>query len=316
VKIRTRVLALAGVVALSASFIAAAAPQAHATPVVVGSCGGSVGLGTLVGNGVGGGIGDQTGPVTATSHLAVSVVTKLAIPGSCTTIVSGTKVPKAIASKFTGQASCATGAAAIAADATRANIYPLNGAITVTNPDLTSSSAYISFLGVNASQPTGDVFDVGGIVTKGIGVGATVSGDIWQSPVAKLPGLYRAVNDASLISGSATIASATAKFGVKDVGGDIEGAGIDAGTTIASVTDLSHAMLSAPANHNETADHVTMNRGAYDTGYALNIPGAIGCTDSTPNNAGIKTVLIGGGGTSSTSLLGSTADGLSFSFGE
>ncbi len=65
-------------------------------------------------------------------------------------------------------------------------------------------------------------------------------------------------------------------------------------------------------------DPVAKTKGStgYNTGYELDTGGALGCIDSTPNNASIPIVMSGGGGATSTSLLGSTADGLSFSLGE
>jgi hypothetical protein len=54
----------------------------------------------------------------------------------------------------------------------------------------------------------------------------------------------------------------------------------------------------------------------YNTGYELNLSAAIGCGDSTPNNASIATTMYGGGAGSSTSLTGSTAEGVKFTLGE
>jgi hypothetical protein len=54
----------------------------------------------------------------------------------------------------------------------------------------------------------------------------------------------------------------------------------------------------------------------YNTGYELDLAQAAGCADGTAGNAAISQVLSGGGGGTSTSLLGSTANGMSFSLGE
>ena len=51
-------------------------------------------------------------------------------------------------------------------------------------------------------------------------------------------------------------------------------------------------------------------------GAAVLRAGAAGCADGTPNNANITLVLSGGGGASSTSLLGDTGGGVNFSFSE
>jgi hypothetical protein len=56
--------------------------------------------------------------------------------------------------------------------------------------------------------------------------------------------------------------------------------------------------------------------GVYNTGYGLDLASALGCADNTPNNATIGTTLFGGGGSSATSPLGSTASGLIFSLGQ
>jgi len=54
----------------------------------------------------------------------------------------------------------------------------------------------------------------------------------------------------------------------------------------------------------------------YNTGYTLVLSNAVGCADATPSNATISQVMFGGGDGSSTSLLGSTADGLKFTLGQ
>jgi len=65
-------------------------------------------------------------------------------------------------------------------------------------------------------------------------------------------------------------------------------------------------------------DPVAKTGGAsgYNTGYELDLASAAGCADGTPNNANLTIVLSGGGGASATSLLGSTASGLTYHFGE
>ena len=55
----------------------------------------------------------------------------------------------------------------------------------------------------------------------------------------------------------------------------------------------------------------------YNTGYSLSDIGpALGCADGTPNNAAITTIMSGGGGASTASLLGSNAVGATFTLGE
>jgi hypothetical protein len=53
----------------------------------------------------------------------------------------------------------------------------------------------------------------------------------------------------------------------------------------------------------------------YNTGYEVDLGSALGCADGTPNNASLSTVMIGGGGASATSLIGSTASGPTFTLG-
>jgi len=258
VQIKTRLLAGASTLAIAGSMIAVAAPAAQAAPTVVGGCGGSIILATITPA-----LGDQTqiGTVVKTKLLK-DLTTKQAIAGDCSSAVrpgdpihpAGGLVspltPKAEAASLLGNASCANGATATAADANAAAAWPLNGKITWT---MTQSNALakpyaiqadIQGLGFNAAAGP-DVLDVGGIVLKGAAVGATVTGDIWFDPVSKTGG-----------------------------------------------------------------------SSGYNTGYELDLTNALGCADGTPNNATISTVLSGGGGGSSTSLLGSTANGVSFSLGE
>jgi hypothetical protein len=186
------------------------------------------------------------------------ISTKAKLGGSCTAPPrtgdpnipppGGAVHPKSIASKLVGNASCA----APADDPNAAAAWPLNGKMTFTMTEtyvdgVTAKTkpyqlqANIAILGQGAGP---DVLNVGGIVLKGLGVGATVSGDIWQDPVTK---------------------------------------------------------TGAPST--------------YNTGYELDLAAAAGCADSTPNNASIATTMFGGGDGSSTSLIGSTAEGIKFTLG-
>jgi hypothetical protein len=54
----------------------------------------------------------------------------------------------------------------------------------------------------------------------------------------------------------------------------------------------------------------------YNTGYELDLNAAAKCADGTANDAQISKVLIGGGGTSATSLTGSVAEGVKFETGQ
>jgi hypothetical protein len=61
-------------------------------------------------------------------------------------------------------------------------------------------------------------------------------------------------------------------------------------------------------------DPVAKTGGAtgYNTGYELDMTNSNNCADATASNASITKLMIGGGAGSSTSLLGSTAEGLQF----
>lgn len=256
-RLKTRLLAGASTLALAAGgILVAAAPAAHAAPTSIGGCQGAVLLGTITPA-----LGDQTQiGVVAKTKILKDLTTKTAIGGTCATASRpgdpinppGGAVllnPKAEAASLSGNASCANGATAMAADANAAAAWPLNGKITWTMTQLNALAkpwqiqADVEALGFSPTGP--DVLDIGGIVLKGAAVGAIVSGNIWFDPVSKTGG---------------------------------------------------------PTG--------------YNTGYELDLTNALGCADGTPNNASIATVLVGGGGASSTSLLGSSATGAQFSLGE
>jgi hypothetical protein len=65
-------------------------------------------------------------------------------------------------------------------------------------------------------------------------------------------------------------------------------------------------------------DPVVRSTGAsgYNTGYGLDLANATACGDSTAGNASISTVMIGGGGSTATSLMGNNAEGITFTLGE
>jgi hypothetical protein len=72
------------------------------------------------------------------------------------------------------------------------------------------------------------------------------------------PAGTRTVTDGATTSGSATITSATGAFTQGDVGAAVSGAGIPAGTTIASVTNGTTAVMSANATATATGVSVTV----------------------------------------------------------
>jgi hypothetical protein len=80
---------------------------------------------------------------------------------------------------------------------------------------------------------------------------------------------------------------------------------------------LKGAAVGATVGGNIWFDPVAKTGGntGYNTGYEVDLAGALGCADGTPNNASLSTVMLGGGGASATSLIGSTATGLTFTLG-
>jgi hypothetical protein len=275
-KLKTKLVAGAGSLVMATSMMAMAAPAAHAVVTTDGTCTGQVSLVKISSPVKGVGLTDQTErSVKVAGALAKDQSTKALVngggtchgiyragdkhvpsgaPGSGNVVVAPTSLDSQSISLL-GNSGCANGATAIAVDATVADAYPLTGKITqkwhstyidllTLAPKNYASQADVTLLGFNPSYL--DVVDVGGTVLTGVNAGATVSGNIWEDPVAKTGGSDQ-----------------------------------------------------------------------YNTGYTLDIASAAGCADGTAGNANLTIVLSGGGGASSTSLLGSTGTaGLTFSSGE
>jgi hypothetical protein len=206
-RLKSKLLAGASTLVMAGGMIGIAAPPAHAVVTHVGDCGGSVALVKLASTTKGVGLTDQTQQVKITGAIAKDQTSKTAVNGggTCSGVIrpGDLHVPngahsgltaKAEAISFLGNTSCANGATAVAADATAANAYPPNGKITwtfnQTYVDLTTAlvhpykmQADVALLGFNPT-PGPDVVDVGGIVLTGLNAGATVSGSIWEDPVA------------------------------------------------------------------------------------------------------------------------------------
>jgi hypothetical protein len=205
-KLKSKVLAGAGALAMASGLIGVAAPAAHAVVTHVGDCNGSVALVKLAGVTKGTGLGDQTAQVKITGNVAKDQTLKTPVNGggTCNGVIrpgdlhvpngpTGALTAKSEAISFLGNASCANGPTAVAADATAALAYPANGKITwtfnQTYVDMISlgikpykMQADVALLGFDPVLP--DVVNVGGIVLSGVNAGATVSGHIWEDPVA------------------------------------------------------------------------------------------------------------------------------------
>jgi hypothetical protein len=169
---------------------------------VVGSCTGQVLLATFFDavSKAATTLGDQTvANIGLKTKLLKDQTTKQAIAGDCSAAVrpgdpihpAGGLVspltPKAVAGKLIGNAGCASGAG-IPADANAAAQWPLSGKVTWTMTqanDLVKPyqiQAQVSIRGFDPVQA--DVVNLGGLVLKGAAVGASVSGSLWQDPVA------------------------------------------------------------------------------------------------------------------------------------
>jgi len=340
-KLKGKLLAGASALAMAGGLIGVAAPAAHAVITNAGGCSSTVSLVKLTSPTKGQGLGDQTTQIKVVGNIAKDVTAPLVVPssnsGSCSGVIRtcDTHVPNgphaglqpiSAAISLLGNASCANGPGAMAVDATSANAYALNGSITYkffqTYVDLTTAltknyaaKAQVALLGIGQNGNGPDVVDIGGIVLTGMSAGATVSGSIWEDPVAK-GGKFRTVTDAGRTSASTTITSATAKFAATDVGGTITGTGIPAGTTIASINSLTSAEMSAAATSTGTGGTAQLNADAFNSNYQLDLGNALGCADATAGNANILQVLSSGGGANATSMLGSATTGISFDFGE
>jgi len=216
-KIKSKLLAGTSTLVIAGSMMAAAAPSAHAVVTNVGACTGQVTLDKLTSPVKGQGLGDQTTRgIKVAGALAKDQTSKQVIAGTCSGIyragdahvptpavgggnkVLSTLTPISEAISLLGNSGCANGAGAMAADATAADAYPLNGKITLTFSqtyvDLVTSATKkyteqtdIAVLGFNTGLGP-DVIDVGGIGLTGVNAGTNLSGNIWEDPVSKTGG--------------------------------------------------------------------------------------------------------------------------------
>jgi hypothetical protein len=220
-KLKSKLVAGASTLVMASSMIGFASPDAHAAVTQLGDCGGAVQLVKITSPVKGVGLGDQTTiGIKAAGNLAATLATghpKVNGGGACegggdpnvhpvvrtgdphvpqpTTKLTG----KSEAISLLGNASCASGADAVAADANVANAWPLNGKITwtfnETYTDIISlgikpykMQADVSILGFSTDPATPDIVNVSGIVLTGTFVGAQVDGHVWEDPVAKTGG--------------------------------------------------------------------------------------------------------------------------------
>jgi hypothetical protein len=276
VNLKTRVLAVAGIVAMAGGMIAMTAPAATAAPTPAGTCTGALVFGKITPA-----LTDAEQNVTITTSLAKDTTTKAAIGGTCNNLVQDAQDtvlngappavihPSAIATKLTGTFSCQS-------DETG---YPLTGKQTISSAtnELTALGkkwqiqAYITIQGFD---PGGlDLVDVHGLVAKGLSVGAVETAVYWENPAVK--------------------------------GTDPEGDGINNPTADG-------------ANHSD--DNFFNSGYSVDDVFALNT--LVDCLAGSavgqiPPTSGVALMALGGGGATTLSpILGSSASGASFSLGE
>ena len=194
---KTRAIGAFSALAVAGGLVAFAAPAANAVDTPAGTCLGSKSKGTLLPA-----LGDQTAATVATTALMSNIATGAPLGakygGFCAGLlvrsdnpggpVPGLLTPKAIASKLTGRASCASNPVATAADLNVATRFALTGKQVVTMSQVDGLllpwqiQGYLTIKGFAGL----DVIAVTGLIVKGPSVGATVSGTLYFDPVSLL----------------------------------------------------------------------------------------------------------------------------------
>jgi hypothetical protein len=295
VRLGTRVLGALSTLALAGTIVGVSA--AHADQVA--GCTGSTALASITPA-----ITDVPAQNTTAVKLAKVVTGPNAgssLAGTCTgpssVVPGGTLHIHALAAKTSGVTSCQE------QDYNATDgVYPQNGKLTVTFTETGADTkpyqiaSYIRF----GSGDSLDTTDIIGIVTKGVAVGSSVGGSLWEDPATKLTnaGKARTVTDAQLTAGSPNITSTKAKFTATDVNAAISGNGIPAGTVISSVTDASHAVMSnaATASGSPVSVTITDDPGYLNTGYHLaTFAEVLPCVDGTDGNFSSVNAMLGDG---------------------
>jgi hypothetical protein len=180
--IKKRAVGLVATVGLMGGLFITAAPAAHA--VQIGGCSGVQFLGTIVPPLPSGGGTAAVVAATKTAKLGL-VVYGPGFSGPLTTTGNATCQVGAnvftdvqVGAKLSGVASCD-------AASVDPSLYPLNGKLKLSYAAKTlSTQAYVRIAGFDP-VPGPDVIAITGIVTKGGGVGATISGETFFDPVIK-----------------------------------------------------------------------------------------------------------------------------------
>jgi len=287
-KLKGKVLVSASALAMAGGIIGVAAPAAHAVVTTVGSCGGAVSLVKLTSPTKGVGLTDRTvDGVKAVGVLAKDQTLKTVIGGNCSahTRPGDTHNPGHLNTD-----------SAIALTAKAEATALLGNASCGQGADQTGDTNY-----------TSHTWPLTGKVTW-------TFNETYFDPIAAVTKPYKMQAAVSIIG----IGANGDGVDVISVGGIVL-SGVNSGATLAT-------FATAGANHSSIwEDPVAKTGGAtgYNTGYELDLGSAAGCADGlqpgetgTVGNANITQVLTGGGGTSTTSLLSSPANGLIFEDGQ
>jgi hypothetical protein len=144
-------------------------------------------------------------------------------------------------------AAAKTGAGPYTWTITPAPLTGLGLSLQVGRPDISGTVQPFNFAGCKITK-----WELAGKAGENVTAGWTVA--------ARAEHLVRSVTDGATTTGDKTLTSATAAFDPSDAGTLVSGAGIAAGTTIASVTSATEVELSA--NATATATGVTVTFGA------------------------------------------------------
>jgi len=294
-KLKGKVLVSASALAMASGIIGVAAPAAHAVVTQAGTCVGAVSFVKLSSPTKGVGLTDRVvDGVKAAGSLAKDQTTKQVVNGggNCTGHVRpgdphnpghlNTDAPIALTAKsqataLLGNASCGQDTSPGVGDQSQDANYTTHNYPLTGKVTWTFNQTYLDPV-TNSTKPYKMQADLSitGIAANGDGV--------------------------DVISAAGIVLS-----------------GVNAGATLATFATAGAAHASI------WEDPVSKTGGAsgYNTGYELDVHAAAGCVDGltggetgTVGNANILQVLTGGGSTSTTSLLGSPANGFIFEFGQ
>jgi hypothetical protein len=282
-KLKSKLFAGASTLVVAGSMMAAAAPAAHAAVTNVGTCQGSVSLVKLSSPVKGVGLTDSTQRgIKATGALAKDQSLKTVVNGggSCSGVyrAGDTHVPSG---------AVGSGNTVVSGLTAKAQATALLG---------NATCAQAPEVDPNAN----DAYPLNGKITW-------TFNQTYNDLATGLPKPFKMQADIALLG----IAQHGDGADVVEVGGIVL-SGVNAGAALA--TFATHGSFKSSIWEDPVAK--TGGASGYNTGYELDLGPAVGCVDGTPNTANILQVLTGGGGASANSLLGDSANGLLFAFGE